>query len=797
MRLSKLTATPHPGGHRIDLSWEIADPVRCPNVRVVRRTGTYPTAPRPASGQGQIVADLAVPASGGLCRLADTSGLQGETVYYYAFFTYQADPPGYALDRHNCVAATATAPYGFAEAIYELLPGIYHRYDTAMAHEPPDDMEDADRDRGALRRFLDLPGSQLDQLYSLARTLAHLYDLGRVDGRLLPLLAQWIGWQSDYRHGFDTQRREIRRAPYVYRTVGIIPNVEATLKRILGRESRTKELGHNVFLSNRPERLNLWLTERDAETWSKPEKPLSLNYAYEGRPAAVEGGGKLWLFFHTLRNRVRENRPGGGRGQWDLWYKTWEKDKGWSESRPLTNSPAIDKHPAAVWQGGTLWVFWNTWTENRGWRLSYQTYREDAWSPRQALWHEEDVERRSPQAVVDGEGKLWLFWRQRAGTTWQVRYLCHDGGVLEKADVHNLRDAEEEDPRVEEDLFVFLDKVPRLWVLWARRETLAAGGTRWRLAYRVKPDLGADTWNWSEVYELPPDDPEDDDREPAMALDQGGNPELYWSSNRDGSFSIWRVSIEAASLTPGTPEKLTPPPFSQRGPLPVPHAAGTRLFYYSNQSLTYGSQKYSATQTVDARYAGSTTVDTRNIGKIGLRGHYDDFETYTLGTVKKKEQEEKEKERHDLGMRYARDAVAFFLTPSVDEASGIDRELKVVEQVLRQFLPIQVRALLRTETPPHRESVYTYDQPEAKDQWLIGERVLDSTLPEHYLDLTDKYTDVACNWRWIYSFSETMMNKSHRSILVSGQDPLTQQDVVEVDRSCRTWHVGVQPGDES
>ena len=32
--------------------------------------------------------------------------------------------------------------------------------------------------------------------------------------------------------------------------------VEATVKRIIGWESRTKEFAHNVFLSNRPERLN-------------------------------------------------------------------------------------------------------------------------------------------------------------------------------------------------------------------------------------------------------------------------------------------------------------------------------------------------------------------------------------------------------------------------------------------------------------------------------------------------------------------------------------------------------------
>ena len=53
-----------------------------------------------------------------------------------------------------------------------------------------------DTQRGQLRRFLDLPGGQLDQLYSFAKALLDLYNLDKADGRLLPLLAYWIGWQT-------------------------------------------------------------------------------------------------------------------------------------------------------------------------------------------------------------------------------------------------------------------------------------------------------------------------------------------------------------------------------------------------------------------------------------------------------------------------------------------------------------------------------------------------------------------------------------------------------------------------
>ena len=92
-----------------------------------------------------------------------------------------------------------------------------------------------------------------------------LHDLDKVDSRLLPLLAQWIGWQIDHRLEVDVQRNDIRNAPHLYKSIGLIPTVEATVKRLVGWESRTKEFVHNVFRSNQPERLNLWVREQNSD----------------------------------------------------------------------------------------------------------------------------------------------------------------------------------------------------------------------------------------------------------------------------------------------------------------------------------------------------------------------------------------------------------------------------------------------------------------------------------------------------------------------------------------------------
>ena len=68
----------------------------------------------------------------------------------------------------------ATSPLGLAGQMYPLLPLIYRRYDTVLPPTRRADVGVEDRDRGALRRFLDLPGGQLDQLYSLTRAVLDL-----------------------------------------------------------------------------------------------------------------------------------------------------------------------------------------------------------------------------------------------------------------------------------------------------------------------------------------------------------------------------------------------------------------------------------------------------------------------------------------------------------------------------------------------------------------------------------------------------------------------------------------------
>ena len=840
----------------------------------------------------------------GLTSAADKN-LRGETVYYYTLFPHKGEPPEYRFDRHNRTAAMATAPHDMAGQMYDLLPGIYHRYDTVLPK--PDEVSEEDEQKGQLRRFLDLPGSQLDQLYSFARAMLDLYDIDKVDGRLLPLLAGWIGWETDYRQEIDTQRNEIRSAPYVYQRIGIIPTVEATVKRILGWESRTKEFVHNVFVSNRPERLNIWTCQRgDTGEWSEPTEPLSLDFAYEGRPTAVhDGDDTLWLFYHTLRN-----------DRWDIWYKTLstfsvaldsdtlealrsDLDNGlisadlqqvfadagfslsqkatvekknsewritdadneeiytvrlaegqlsayrWIPSQRLTHRIRIDKHPTTAvqkhpttnGQAETLWVFWNSYDEaDRTWRIEYryQTRQPgddwpDDWTDIATFGDPGQPERRRPWAVADDMAGLWLFWLElgKEGARWKLKYNRHNGDKWEFKVPHTFPlDDEGKDPRVESDLFVLFqpadstpDSTPRLWVFWTRKvPTGPANQTRWQIAYRVATGVEPDglvwmrswspdypdhrtvdfdavpidthfrTWydkvpDWSSIYTLPKEAPEDyHDREPAAFVNAERNVELFWSSNQDGGWSIWRRTLlDIVPPSWGSAEQVTAPPYSQRTPLPILVADGTWLIYRSNESLAYVSAVYGATETTDFRYAGSTTLEPCNVAKIALKDQYGDFQTYSYDAGQN-------------GIRtnldwYARDTVGVYLTPDTEDRTLILRNQNLIEDVLRRFLPIQVRVVFIIEPAVYKELVYTYDFSTAKPQRLIGEQFLDSMesiTSEVYTGLTDDYLDNVPGWVWVRAWSEAYPD--HRTVDFA---------TIPVDTRFRTWHIGLEAGGSS
>jgi Phage tail protein (Tail_P2_I) len=674
VRLLAITATAHRDGNRIDLAWTNPDPAHTPGVRVVRRESTHPAGP----DDGTVVAH-----GTGLTTASDT-GLKGETAYYYTLFPFAGTPPAYDPDPHNQASATALSPYDLAGRMYAMLPAIHRRYDAQRTPAPGTGLP-GDRDRGQLRRFLDLPGGELDRLYGLARAALGLTDLDRVEGVLLPLLAQWIGWRTDHGLPVAAQRAEIRAAPRIHRTVGAVPALDATVARVTGWTGRTKEYVHNVARTNQPERLNLWWAQRSpAGTWTAPAL-ASVNFAFDGRPAAVrEADGSVTVFFHTYR-----------RHGWDIWSKRFAAGA-WQESRPVVDRPGIDKHPAAALQGNRLWLFWQSCdptlpAAERRWRISYATRTGTTWSD-PAGFGDPDTERRLPAAVADGTGGLWLFWLERTAGGWQLRYNRHDGTAWQLATPQTMPLDGGVPPRVEDDLFVLCHPTSaqqRLWVFWARQDPGGPPGqTRWSVAYRIKRGLDPAAADWTQVATLPRTGAHHD-RQPAALVAADGGIEVFWSTTRHGGWSVDRATLATGPLTWGATEQVTTGPYTQRAPLAVDTGGSVLLAYRSNASLAHTAPASGATRTLDHRYAGTTTVDTGATGKLALRGAFEDFQTYT----------------HDAGAagvrtnddRIARDTVGLYLTPDTADPQEVRAVVSRLAGVLPGFMPVTTRAVYVTE----------------------------------------------------------------------------------------------------
>ena len=551
MRLENLRAYPDPAGNQISLSWTYPDGSGITGVHIRRKTGTHSTS----IDDGDIVS---VPAD--VTTYTD-SGLKGNTIYYYSFYPYVADPGSFSVDRHNRIHAMATSHMAYAQHMYELLPLIYLRYDKSVP-EDPSLVAEEDREKGQLRRFVDVLGGQLDLLHSYAQELENAHSAQRADGGMLPLLAQWIGWRLDLKQELDDQRNEIDNAPEVYKSIGIIPAVQHTVKRISNWESQSKEFVHNIFLTNRPERMNIWsLLRDDVGDWSAEQEMFSLDYSYEGRPSFSQDANQVrWLFYHTMRNQ-----------RWEIWCKTSPTYSLALGVLDYFDNGTITEHVRLVMQQAGIFLSADTVLSQTGdlWRfddvVSSESYLVERNVNLLTVYHlTADETRFAPSIPIvrtDNIGKypssgfdgntLWLFWSEydRQAEQWHIHYRHHINGVWSVTDIGEntnspFRTADVIDtstPRYKPNCVV--DREGNLWLFWLEK---SAGG--WQMKYNKRT---GGTWGTTAMtlpagsigqFRL--------DADPSvLTATTAGGPQIYifWSHNvatGTGDQTRWQIDFQ-------------------------------------------------------------------------------------------------------------------------------------------------------------------------------------------------------------------------------------------------------------
>jgi len=623
-----LTAVAHPQGERIDLTWTISPGGPAPtSVVAVRRLGSHPETPT----DGTLVEPVAVgpPGPDGVRCTATDTGLRGGTVYYYTLFPPQ-DPEENKIDAsvtarlHHRTAAMATSPYGFAERMYRLLPAIYRRYDTVRS------LAAADSEHAQLRRFLDLPGTQLDALYSLVRAGLDLHDLDRVDGRLLPLLSQWIGWPTDDERSVGRQRADVRHAPWLYPAVGTIPAMEAMATRITGWPCRARERIDQVARTNTPARASLWSMLRDGEGRWGGREHVSLDSAVTGRVVALdEGEGSLTLVYHTdrdgpahIRAKVRVMKPTGAE---------------WEPSYPLVGTAGDHRRPTAALHEGERWVFWERrdTSDHAGTPICRIWYRAGDAEPTELP--KAGPTGSLPTAVTADEA-LWLIflrdgepqWLRHTGADWgDPVAVPPDGGspVIVQDDMVGLGPP--------------IGSPGPLVLFWSTREPGPGGSTRWTVHYRVRASVDPDTDDWSAVGTLPGPDTGIDtqDREPAPRWIDATTIELFVSSTRRGTWDLYRTvlhldgpDVDAHRWDPvepvAAPAPGAPAPTTARR---APAVAGPLLVFRSAEPPPFTSDLYGTRLALRPPLGATTTVDTR-AGVAAARQTFGDVLSYTPAT---------------------------------------------------------------------------------------------------------------------------------------------------------------------
>ncbi len=277
--VGNIQALPHLLGQRVDLTWQNPSPADFEGVgelfigiHIVRNERTFPLSP----DDGTSLYDETQPV---IDQFSDV-GLHPLTTYYYTIFTIAQDQNGkiqFYADNGSRNATFATKNYNLSELLYRLLPATHQRNDTLNADElrrqnpalsdKLDGLPPQLYSKGQLWRFFYAIAAPLDLMRSFAEGLPLLHNLDLTRPEFLLPLARSIGWDLDRTLPVFAQRNEIKFAPHLYRNVGTIPNLRATVTRYTGWYAQIAEFAQNLVLSNKPPQLNIFAAVENTNTW--------------------------------------------------------------------------------------------------------------------------------------------------------------------------------------------------------------------------------------------------------------------------------------------------------------------------------------------------------------------------------------------------------------------------------------------------------------------------------------------------------------------------------------------------
>lgn len=756
-------------GKSIDLNWTWrTSQQESERFRLLRRERKYPENPSdgvcvlnmivpvdsdtvPGSTEVLVVMDDPNSGDRAFSFTVVDKGLVEEIQYYYTLFAGEGSYTK-PVTRAAAMASGQQQP-NFSEQLYRLLPEVYRAYD-----EP----SPVAKERGSLKKFLEIFGGALDYFRSRAEGLRGLHDVLQTRSDLLPHLAQWIGWDLDLAQDEISQRMEILFAPELYQTVGTLPNIQALVNRVTGWNCRIKEFVHNVCLSNAPEIIHKWdiweATRNSADNaWLKPVQ-CTIAENFDARPSCVkDAGNHTWLFWQASRNdesgiyyqnidvsgvaprrinlypQDEPDRPlqnaespsviltgenlwlfceAGQMGKREIWWTTTLASD--SPAQNLSLHPADNANPTAVTLGDQVWVFWQS--NRRGpTDIWARVHQDGQWGPPKRITTA-DLHHRAPAAVVEKNNTLWLFYSEeyfsKQGFSSRLRCLTYDGQTWTERE-----DACTEGPNDESPAAVVCKS--KIWLFWHAQDEKG----HWEIWSKT---FNSKKWGQNvQITNHPASD-----KEPTSLVDANGRLRVFWRSQRRSYFRVNELR--------------------QKGGYPLQ----------------------------------SCTVDTHNTDMLNHvylnKASFENHVHYTYDT--------RVSDANQTGINNeawcARDTVGVYLTPDTLDAELITQGQELVKGLIHRFLPLQTRILFIIEPPVILEKVYTYDFPDDEPQTYIGEQYVDILeRVEQYDGPTEGYIDTLPDWIWLRAWGKSC--RDHRTV-----DTKTDSIVTRY----RTWQIGLKSG---
>ena len=161
--------------------------------------------------------------------------IQGGKFYYYAIYVYVPSTLSWYLAGSTLVLAVKN--FDMSGRMFNLLPAIFQSSDVGSTGG----------DNATLKNFLTIFGYQLDHIRTEYESLTNIYNLDKVSGNLLPVLAKQLGVAYEGSLGQKQARVYVRNAVYNSQQKGTALGVQSVCKSYTGWDAKVST-GINLML---------------------------------------------------------------------------------------------------------------------------------------------------------------------------------------------------------------------------------------------------------------------------------------------------------------------------------------------------------------------------------------------------------------------------------------------------------------------------------------------------------------------------------------------------------------------